>query len=653
MTAWAQGEDAIPPIDSMCAEVEYPASKFTDLENHTGQAEEFLFRRLAVMSGTFSVLNPSPSTIRRTTEYTVVYVVSSEEARTWTDGYLSKQGLSARSVFIENSVGPLYMGSNGSAVWYNNSVALIPNPYSPTPLYDNMHVQEVWNGVKMSYWKRDHEVSSMLNDRSGNYLYPPHCVPGSAGTYFVESTFPLGLSPTSDKYVAPHSAFYLTELPPYVREGVLMVSKKNDLYYDIVGEGTYLSRRFHYCDRAWAPFVPAGSVPIDRYTLVPVARPGIVYKESQGASMVVYSQHRDVEILGLYQSVVYQLNVIVSTDVPIVSDQVCSTLKQSAYRVVDVEPVDLVPYDTGLCHRVQFSDRYSASEFLEKGGGVYQYFTIRVERGFISVGKTLYATAHMRRGLVFVPKSNGKLVVPGFPPGVIYRAWTNVSGFVSQVFLPHLSFGKLPDKPWLSPCSPLKEFQSRNVAMVFASLRDFHIYFDTAVTSSVSWVTHSPSVSEFPISNIPEPELSMTDSIFSVVDSVSVDSWTGQGVTTAMVSAKAIDQGITPEKLRHLFFPAVRVVVWRSGYMLKSTEWVSLNNLLITFPGVRTDETSMNGRSVPEVYSYIRTCRVGHLDFGGTLLQLSPFIRFLENNRVYVEYRYYEGGVRLYFTLVT
>lgn len=653
MSSFVRNEEAVLNLDAACDPVEYPKSTFTDLENHTAKVEEFLFKRLAISSGTFSVLNPSPSTIRRTKPYTVVYVVSSEEARTWTDDYLSKQNIVSRSVLIDDSVGPLYMGSNGASTWYSNSLALVPNPYSPIPMYDNLNVQEVWNGVKMSYWKRDHEVNARLDDRSGHYLYPPHCIPGSGGTYFIESSFPLGLVPTPDVYSAPHSPFFLTELPPYQLEGSMMVSKKNGLYYDVVGEGTYMSRRFFYTQFEWAPFVPVGSVPIDRYTLEPKVKPGIRYAEHEGASVVTYSKHRDVELVGPYSSIKYGPTVFVSLDARVTNQSLYSDIVQRGFHIDQVDSIEIHPYERGHCYRLTFRDSISSTEFLESGSGAYKMFTLRIEKHLIQYKDVLYATHHMKRGLVFVPRSDGKSVIAGFPPGSAHRSWTMLVDGVSRIFLPCLKYGKLPDKPWLAPCAPLREFQQRKVAVVFASMWDFHYYFGTAVLNTASWVSHSIVMTEYPDAKTPEPRLTLLDQISDVVDGLIIKDWSDPGASTAYVASRIDDAGITPQKLRQTFFPNVRVVVWRMGQSLSTTEWASLRSINITFPGVPKNPLSVNGKGIGEVYGYVRTTRVGVLEFDGILAQIAPFIRLLESNRIYVEYRFYLGGVRLYFTMVS
>jgi len=280
-------------------------------------------------------------------------------------------------------------------------------------------------------------------------------------------------------------------------------------------------------------------------------------------------------------------------------------------------------------------------------------FTLRIEKGLIQYKNVMYATNHMKRGLVFVPRSDGKSVIAGFPPGSAHRSWTLLVDGVSRIFLPFLRYGRLPDKPWLSPCSPLREFQQRKVAVVFASMWDFHYYFSAAVLNSASWVSHSVSMTEYPDSTVPEPRLSMLDQVHDVVDQVIVRHWQDSGATTASIASQIDDVGITSQKLRQIFFPNVQVVVWRLGQSIAATEWASVKSIHIMFPGVPKSPVSVNGKSFAEIYGYVRTTRTGVLDFDGSLSQIAPFIRLLENNRVYVEYKYFLGGLKLYFVLVS
>jgi len=279
-------------------------------------------------------------------------------------------------------------------------------------------------------------------------------------------------------------------------------------------------------------------------------------------------------------------------------------------------------------------------------------FTLRIERGLIQHDGVMYATNHMKRGIVFVPRADGKSVIAGFSPGSAHRSWTLLVDGVSQVFLPLLKYGKLPDKPWLTPCSPIREFQQRKVAVVFASMWDFHYYFSTAVLNSASWVNHSVVMTDYPDTKVPEPRITLLDQVHDVVEKVVVGKWEDTGATTALVASQIDDAGITSQKLRQIFFPNVRVVVWRLGQSMATTEWVAVRNISIIFPGISRGQFSVNGKSLAEVYGYIRTTRTGVLDFDGSLSQIAPFIRLLEWNRVYVEYKYYLGGVKLYFVLV-
>jgi len=166
-------------------------------------------------------------------------------------------------------------------------------------------------------------------------------------------------------------------------EGELMVSKKGNIYFDIVGEGTYMSRRFSYSDREWAPFVPVGSVPIDRYTLEPKVQPGLRYREYDGAAMVTYSQHRDLQVVGPYSSVMYKKNVVVTTDVSVTTDQLRVALVESNYHMEELESVDLYPYPPGHCYRIRFLEEVDALDFHQTGGKIYEHFTVRVEKSLI------------------------------------------------------------------------------------------------------------------------------------------------------------------------------------------------------------------------------------------------------------------------------
>jgi len=432
-----------------------------------------------------------------------------------------------------------------------------------------------------------------------------------------------------------------------------MVSKKGNIYFDIVGEGTYMSRRFSHSDREWAPFVPVGSVPIDRYTLEPKVQPGLKYCEYDGAAMVTYSQHRDMEVVGPYSSVMYKKNVVVMTDVSVTTDQLRVALLESNYHMEELEVVDLYPYPPGHCYRIRFLEEVDALDFHQTGGKIYEHFTVRVEKSLIFFRDKLYSTTHLRRGIAFIPRADGTHVIAGFPPGICYRTWSYLKEGISIIMLPVLSYGSLPERPWLSTCSPMKEFKQRKAVVVFATIRDFHLYFGTMVTHSVSWVNHAVVTTEFMDKSTPEPANDMVSGILEVVNRVRVKKWIDVGVTSSYVMARVNDFGVTPGKLRRLFFPNTNTVVWRMGKTLETIEWVSILNIDIMFPGDQATTISVNGRSVAEVYGYIRTTRVGVIDFEGTLSQISPFIRLLENNRIYVEYRYRVGGLSIYFTLVS
>jgi len=307
----------------------------------------------------------------------------------------------------------------------------------------------------------------------------------------------------------------------------------------------------------------------------------------------------------------------------------------------------------GHSFQVRFMEEADSSEFSKTGGRSYDRFTLRVEKSLVYYQEKFFSTSHLRRGIAFVPREDGTYVIAGFPPGVSYRTWSYLKDGVSVIMLPVVSYGKLPEKPWLSPCGPLKEFEQRKVIVVYATIHDFHAYFGTMVTNSVSWVNHAVVTTEFMESPTPEPDHVMGDEIADVVSSVRVKTWMDVGITAPYVMSRVNESGVTPAKLRKMFFPNDRVVVWRMGKTLETTEWISLLNVDISFPGDQATPTSVNGRSVAEVYGYIRTTRVGSMDYEGPLSQIAPFIRLLENNRIYVEYRYRVGGLIIYFTLVS
>jgi len=198
----------------------------------------------------------------------------------------------------------LYMGSNSPDMWYEESVALIPNPYAPVPMFDTMTVRSQWNGVRMEYWKRDHSRVSFLSDRSGHYLYPPAVLPSAQGAYFVESTFPLSMKERTIKLSPPHTPWFLLELPPYEMVGNRLISQKDGLVYDVIDEGTYISRRARHDDLVWAPFSPGGTVAITRYTVELKPLLNITYDKVEsadtGLDALVYSGLKNERCIGFF-----------------------------------------------------------------------------------------------------------------------------------------------------------------------------------------------------------------------------------------------------------------------------------------------------------------------------------------------------------------
>jgi hypothetical protein len=208
-----------------------------------------------------------------------------------------------------------------------------------------------------------------------------------------------------------------------------------------------------------------------------------------------------------------------------------------------------------------------------------------------------------------------------------------------------------PDKSWLPVWSPVRTYLDQKHMILFATRRDFEKYCTEAMATCYTWKSRPGDQAIYSADEAtPEPTMELEDRVSSIVASVGVNSWSSQGVTSTMVMSQMQSVGIDAVKLRHIFLSGGTVVVWRLGETLNEMEWVSLDSLTVGLGGKPDGENCMNGKLASEIFRYMHQTQVGSISYRGSLYTLMPFIKFLEMNRIYVEYEYDHEWIRVFYT---
>lgn len=121
-------------------------------------------------------------------------------------------------------------------------VRLVVNPYSIRADGNQISFSLEEDVIHISYMKRSRLVHDKIDFNDPSVWYAPLTVDkyfGADGLYFLKTSEELGLvSVVEDKF--PHMPKFIPDAVPPFEDGY---SRRGDVYYDVIREGTYFSRR--------------------------------------------------------------------------------------------------------------------------------------------------------------------------------------------------------------------------------------------------------------------------------------------------------------------------------------------------------------------------------------------------------------------------
>jgi len=455
-----------------------------------------------------------------------------------------------------------------------------------------------------------------LSDRSGHYLYPPAVLPSAQGAYFVESTFPLSMKERTIKLSPPHTPWFLLELPPYAMVGNRLISQKDGLVYDVIDEGTYISRRARHDDLIWAPFSPGGTVAVTRYTVELKPLLNITYDRVEdadtGLDVLVHSGLKNERCLGFFSKPRAEKELYLSTEYDCNEQYLLRRLVEDGWGVSSVFPVSIIPLDPLRAFRLVFRGEDQRVRFSKEGPTQIDGMVIRQHKvlTFMEHPNLLVSVSFVTRAYVHVPDNTG---------GKVHLCYHIDHCGVRGYFLPAIygSGGHL---------------FTGNVVSVFLSQYDYQKYRSRLLEGDVKWVCYSSnSVGLYGKNPMVEPTLS--SAVHQAVQRANPKTWSDPGVSLAEIRSFIPHVGIDDNKLRVLFRGRMSAICWHASDGYRFQEWVGVTSVDVVFPGPARIGF-IDGMRFSDVYSRLMVTKAGYLKYGGPSHDLIPFLRVLEMNSV-------------------
>lgn len=298
---WREGKGPDPPIKKLLGGEEWPQliePRVKDIASY----ESKIFQKL-LFETPITLVNPSFATlaslIKHTTFTAKGYVTVTSQDQTWIhqlkDFARRSEG---RIEFLPRYEvrGLAYLGS-ASPVWYPPTpwFRLIPSPFiEPTVDVSGYSVQVNDEGIDVQYLRKGHRIYSHLERDSRAYVFNPESVDAYLQLrqpwrlVFVESSVPIRM-PTQDDSFVYHKPFFVSVRGEWKEFNQRKWLVEGNVVYDVLGRGTYLSRRqrdippdgYH-----WAPLEEVGTHFITYSSISPHKSDGVNVYKDEGRTVV-------------------------------------------------------------------------------------------------------------------------------------------------------------------------------------------------------------------------------------------------------------------------------------------------------------------------------------------------------------------------------
>jgi len=394
-----------------------------------------------------------------------------------------------------------------------------------------------------------------------------------------------------------------------------MISRVGDLVYDIQGEGTYLTRRSRYPDLKWAPLEQFGPVQITRYTTVLSWSQGC-HNYDIGAGLTVYSQEDHVQVVGPYRYFEHAREAVVISDTPTTEEEVQLELERSRVNFFAVKRIVIFPYKPGTSYLVEFKTVALRDDFWNKGGIVTDQLTLKLDRKFVYIDGGLYSQRMMSKARMFEPDPNAKIVVPGFPRGVVRRVLTYRLGGIF--------FAALPSMP-------------KTHSLVFPLPTDLNYFFSEAMRNLVTWRVFTDDYRPLAEQKSLTLKHNLGDQVALLLEPFKVSSFADHGATVLQLMQNQSGAGLDHHKLRVLFKQRKDHVCWKPHEDPNMIEWIRVSNINIQVPGEPNSETTA-GWSVGEILNRCRSYESGKLRVPAPFQFIRNLVSLLSANGIIVTY---------------
>jgi len=216
--------------------------------------EKALFTKITAIHGPITMVNPSKSAIWSAChlKYHIYFsdeTIDTKDYRLGIREEVKRSGHEFSEVY--NLDGICYLGSNGPqnempGRWFS----LSPNPWVASFPFDIYEIQDGSLGIILKYYKNNKLRTCNILRYPDYGRYSPsdldlHCGISGEVSFFLETNF-YTIPCSLDNDAGP-IAGYVPQFPPYndvkLGDKTFRVSYDNNFLYDIVGYGTYMSRR--------------------------------------------------------------------------------------------------------------------------------------------------------------------------------------------------------------------------------------------------------------------------------------------------------------------------------------------------------------------------------------------------------------------------
>jgi len=261
--------------------------------------ENYLFRQLNEQGYCVTLVNPSFGAMSSGLDKNVKVFMTDKEDRDWKKEVLnfistsqSEQHPRGRIGITDTPTMVCYLGSHTPLHYEGEKwFYILLDPYLETKR-TNFSMTTHDHGINYVYEKRGRMVHNSLPNDLPYFVYNPATIAKNCGVpgYFVVSNFPLPwhLGEVNAKDFS-HTPWFLDDWPEWSDRGGYMVRAKGNVLYDVMGPGTYVSRRaIEYEGYTWAPAARLGMVAFDRFTYEPVIVSGVTSQVIENVAYVKY-----------------------------------------------------------------------------------------------------------------------------------------------------------------------------------------------------------------------------------------------------------------------------------------------------------------------------------------------------------------------------